>query len=193
MPPWIFDLLFALGWAITNAIRLPSTLRASRNRSVATRTDWLDQLLRLGIVAFTVLPWTALVTDWLASADYALPVVIRWLGVALFAAGLWVLYRAHADLGRGFAHELRVVEQQRLITAGIYAHIRHPIYAALVLIGLGQALLLDNWLAGPAGLVWLALMLPRRIPREEQMLLEHFGDAYRTYCGRTGRLLPRLS
>jgi len=36
------------------------------------------------------------------------------------------------------------------------------------------------------------MLHPWRIPREEQMLLEHFGDAYRQYMERTGRLVPRL-
>jgi hypothetical protein len=31
-----------------------------------------------------------------------------------------------------------------------------------------------------------------RVPREEQMMLDHSGDAYRAYCARTGRILPRL-
>jgi len=30
-----------------------------------------------------------------------------------------------------------------------------------------------------------------RIPQEERMMLDHFGNAYRAYCARTGRIVPR--
>ena len=44
--------------------------------------------------------------------------------------------------------------------------------------------LLANWIAGPACLV--------RVPREERMLLDHFGEAYRAYSTRTGRVVPHV-
>jgi protein-S-isoprenylcysteine O-methyltransferase Ste14 len=46
-------------------------------------------------------------------------------------------------------------------------------------------------LAGPAfGLIFLPLYITR-MPREEQMMIDHFGDEYRQYMRTTGRLLPR--
>ncbi|MFH1920047.1 MAG: hypothetical protein ABIP48_09200 [Planctomycetota bacterium] len=55
-----------------------------------------------------------------------------------------------------------------------------------------QALLLQNWIAGPS---MLAVFLPfylLRVPHEERMLLAHFGEEYRSYVNRTGRIIPRL-
>jgi protein-S-isoprenylcysteine O-methyltransferase Ste14 len=31
-----------------------------------------------------------------------------------------------------------------------------------------------------------------RVPQEEQMMQDHFGDAYRVYAARTGRIIPHL-
>jgi len=53
-------------------------------------------------------------------------------------------------------------------------------------------LLLQNWIAGPALLVTFAGLYLVRVRREEQMMLENFGEEYRLYMNRTGRVIPRL-
>lgn len=63
---------------------------------------------------------------------------------------------------------------------------------ALWLFSLAQALLLANWLAGCAALVTFAPMYFLRTPREERMMCEIFGQEYRDYMARTGRLWPRI-
>ncbi|WP_374711785.1 hypothetical protein [Symbiobacterium terraclitae] len=55
-----------------------------------------------------------------------------------------------------------------------------------------QALLLQNWIAGPASLVALLPLDLVRVPQEERMMLRHFGDEDRRYGERTGRIFPRL-
>ena len=65
-------------------------------------------------------------------------------------------------------------------------------YASQLLWGLAQGLLLPNWIAGLGGLVTFLLLYIVRVPREEQLMLDHFGDAYRAYCARIRRLVPRL-
>jgi protein-S-isoprenylcysteine O-methyltransferase Ste14 len=55
---------------------------------------------------------------------------------------------------------------------------------------LGQALLLQNRIAGWASLVLFMPLYLLRVPREERMMLERFGDAYRDYMSRTGRIVP---
>jgi protein-S-isoprenylcysteine O-methyltransferase Ste14 len=81
---------------------------------------------------------------------------------------------------------------QTLITHGVYRTIRHPMYASGSLLSLAQALLLQNWVAGPAGVVAFLPLYFVRVPREEQMMLDHFGDDYRSYAAQTGRIVPRL-
>jgi protein-S-isoprenylcysteine O-methyltransferase Ste14 len=74
----------------------------------------------------------------------------------------------------------------------VYRRIRHPMYAAIFLFSLAQGLLLDNWLAGWSALATFAVMYLVRLPREEAMMIQQFGQEYRDYMNRTGRLLPRL-
>jgi protein-S-isoprenylcysteine O-methyltransferase Ste14 len=65
-------------------------------------------------------------------------------------------------------------------------------YAAILLWDVAQGLMLRNWLAGWSAFVLFALLYMVRVPREERMMSDAFGDAYRDYVRRTGRLIPRL-
>jgi len=130
------------------------------------RLTRLESLLAiLSFLGQAVLPTIYYVfTPWLSFADSRLPAWAGWLGTALFVA-VWWLWTAHRDLGRNWSATVRLREGQGLVTAGAYRHIRHPIYGAYWLWCIAQALLLQNWVAGFAG---LALYLPiyvYRIPR----------------------------
>ena len=83
-----------------------------------------------------------------------------------------------------------VREQHSLVTTGVYAHVRHPMYAAFWLWALAQFLLLPNWIAGAAGLVGFGVLFFGRVGAEERMLVDHFGDDYRRYMARTARIIP---
>jgi protein-S-isoprenylcysteine O-methyltransferase Ste14 len=130
------------------------------------------------------------------AADYRLSPEARehagWVGTGLLAAALWLFWRSHHDLGANWSPSLEIGEQHALVTRGVYRHIRHPMYASQVLWSLAQMLLLPNWVAGWGGLVSFLPLYLSRIPNEERMMLDHFGEAYREYCARTGRILPRL-
>jgi protein-S-isoprenylcysteine O-methyltransferase Ste14 len=113
----------------------------------------------------------------------------------VYAAALWLLWRSHHDPGANWSPTIEISAQQTLITRGVYGRIRHPIYASQALMGLALAVLMPNWIVGPAGLVaFLALYLVR-VPREKQIMLDQFGDAFRfrvAYSARTGRIVPLL-
>jgi protein-S-isoprenylcysteine O-methyltransferase Ste14 len=111
----------------------------------------------------------------------------------LLGAGDLAVLRSHRDLGKNWSPSLEISAQQTLITNGVYRTIRHPMYACGWLLCLAQALLLQHWVAGPAGLVAFLPLYFVRVPREEQMLLDHFGHDYRIYAAQTGRIVPRLS
>ncbi|MEM9421501.1 MAG: isoprenylcysteine carboxylmethyltransferase family protein, partial [Pseudomonadota bacterium] len=86
--------------------------------------------------------------------------------------------------------ELR--EGQTLITAGVYKRVRHPMYSAIWILFLVQPLFLHNWLAGFSGPISFAIMYFIRVPYEEKMMRDKFGDEYDEYCRKTGRIWPRF-
>lgn len=190
----------ALAAAVLAGSVAQGTVRLPRARDYV-RQDWRgrrdlgdDALLGVLGVAMIAAP-AAYASGRLARFDYPLgPAGRRALAAAgggLLAASLWLFGRSHADLGRNWTPHVQVRSGQDLVTSGVYAHVRHPMYASQFLLYAAQACLLQNWVAGWAGLVSFAPFYARRVAREEAMMAERFGGAWRQYAERTGRVLPR--
>ncbi len=188
----IFKIVYGIGFIMIFILRLPYFWLARSTRIVVDRRTVRERiLLALLSVGVGVLPLVYIFTPWLNFANYQLPSWAGWTGAAIFAVGLWVLWRAHAALGPYWSDSVQLRQGHQLITSGIYRHIRHPIYTFGWLLGIAQALLLWNWVVAVAGLASFALIYFLRVPREEQMMLDQFGEAYQAYMNRTGRIIPR--
>jgi protein-S-isoprenylcysteine O-methyltransferase Ste14 len=161
------------------AVGLSKNRKTSRERALLAL---VAASLLLGIVGAA--------TPWLGFADY----VPRWgglvAGVVAYALGLALLYKTHRDLGAWWSITLEVKESHALVTHGVYARLRHPMYSALLLYGVGQALSLPNYVAGPAYLGATVLMVAMRLGPEERMLAQAFPAEYPGYVARTKRLVP---
>lgn len=159
--------------------------RASREREgFWART--LDQLFML-LVAAVALLWFE--GNRLRSFAFPAPPWLRWAGVGLGITSVGLFAWTHAALGRFWSSTLQLRAGHQLITAGPYARIRHPMYSAI----LGWLMSLGLVAANGAGLVLAALgtaIVLIKTQREEKMMLEQFGDEYREYMKRTGRLVP---
>jgi protein-S-isoprenylcysteine O-methyltransferase Ste14 len=187
-----FEVIFLAGFIVGSVIRKVYTFRARGNKTANRRKSVLDiVLISAGGVGLAA-PLFYLFTSWLDFADYDLPGLLGCMGTAVFVVALLLLWRSHADLGRNWSATLKVREGHTLVTAGVYRYMRHPMYTAHWLWAIAQALLIENWLAGLALLVTFLPLCLIRIPREEQMMLENFGEQYLQYMNRTGRLIPRL-
>jgi len=147
-------------------------------------------LLTLAWLAFFLPLFWAAAPRRLAFADYPLHPIPFFIGTLCLALGLCLFYRSHADLGTNWSATLQVRENHRLITHGIYRRLRHPMYLALLLYAVGQALVLPNWVAGPSCAAAMALLVALRIGPEEQMMVETFGQEYEGYRATTKRLVP---
>jgi protein-S-isoprenylcysteine O-methyltransferase Ste14 len=190
MNPWIAKALVLAGTLVMIAIRAPHG-QQSRTAKVATsyKTPLETGLLVLAWVGFLVpLLWVA--SPAFSFAEYGLGAGSLFAGVMCLAIGLWLFYRSHADLGTNWSITLEVREQHRLITQGVYRRIRRPMYLALALYSIGQALVIPNWVAGPSNLVAFAILCALRVRAEEKMMVKEFGDEYAAYSARTKRLIP---
>ncbi|MEP6502240.1 MAG: protein-S-isoprenylcysteine O-methyltransferase [Betaproteobacteria bacterium] len=166
----------------------------ARRQDKTDKGDRRDRLLvALVSVGQFVLPFLLIATPALKFADRSQPFPSVCLGAAAMLVGLWLFWRSHVDLGNNWSVTLEIDTQHRLVTRGVYRLVRHPMYTSFFISGLGQALLLANWIAGPAALVAVAVLVIVRLPNEEQMMIAQFGDDYRNYVRRTGSLMPRLS
>ena len=155
-------------------------------------TDRQEQLaLGLLTIGGLLLPFVYIFTGWLSFADYPASPWGVGSGLVMLAAGLWLFWRAHHDLGRNWSSTLEVHADHILVTEGVYHYVRHPMYSANWLMMIGQALVLSNWIAGFGGLVAFAYMYLSRVAKEEQMMLEQFGEPYRNYMAHTGQIVPQ--
>lgn len=189
----LFTSIFLIGVVVGWAIRFYYGKRVAREGITIERHSNLEfVLVILAFVAMHILPLVYLLTDRLDFAEYPLPLGARILGVAIWGGSLWLFWRSHADLGHNWSPIPRILRGQALVTGGVYRHIRHPMYAAHWLGALAQALLVPNWIAGASFAVLFLFIYLLRIPREEKLMLEFFGNAYREYMANTNRLLPRL-
>lgn len=175
-----------------SVIRTPHSLRNRANVVVEARKDRTEIALLAGMfLTMMVLPLLHLATGLFSFADYRLPEWATWIGALAQIPFLWLFWRSHADLGRNWSPGLEVREDHALVTNGIYARVRHPMYAAIWISALAQPLLIHNWIAGFPVLPAFAAMWFIRVPNEEALMRARFGTAYDDYCLRAGRLLPK--
>jgi protein-S-isoprenylcysteine O-methyltransferase Ste14 len=186
-----FKIIAAVLFLVYVVVRFYFQLRQQNIKTVEVRYKGREWLLHnLVVLALTPLV-LYLLTPWLQVFHITLPTWLRWLGMFIFFLGDVVFWWAHYALGRNWSPVLAIRESHELIVEGPYRYVRHPMYTAFFLIGIGLALLSANWVVGGAYLGAVLLMYEVRISTEEQMMLEQFGEAYREHCKRTGRLVPR--
>lgn len=170
-------------------VRAPHIRRSTRVRVASSHETRGDRLL-VALVSLGLLLPAAWLTGVLSFADTEASWLRLVAGGVCFALGLWVLHRSHVDLGRNWSNTLELREGHSLVTGGVYARVRHPMYVALLLHGLGQALVVPNWLAGPSFLVPFAVLVAVRLGAEERMMRDAFGAQYDAYAAVTRRLVP---
>jgi len=174
------------------AVRAPHLRKSFTVRVSESRESALDRALVLSVSAGLVLPLVWRATGWLSFAELPFSASRLGAGVACFAAGLYLLHRSHADLGASWSNTLELREGHRLVTSGVYRHVRHPMYVALLLHAAGQALVIPNLVAGLAFVVPFAVLVASRLGNEERMMRDAFGERYAAYAASSHRLVPGL-
>jgi protein-S-isoprenylcysteine O-methyltransferase Ste14 len=95
------------------------------------------------------------------------------------------------NLGKNITDTVVTRKEHFLVTTGPYRFVRHPFYLAFALAMLANSLVTANWFVFVTGAV-VFLLLVLRTSKEEEKLIERFGDAYWKYMATTGRFWPRL-
>jgi protein-S-isoprenylcysteine O-methyltransferase Ste14 len=141
--------------------------------------------LWMGTFAYLINP------DWMEWSSVPLPNLPRWLGAAFGALGCALMYWTLTNLGKNLTDTVMTRANATLVTTGPYRWVRHPFYLTLALLTPAAALLAANWFIGLSALLVL-VMLVIRTSKEEQQLIERFGDQYRAYAASTGRFWPKM-
>lgn len=187
------EVIWVLGIVAWCIIRYPFERRAKRVPVVSKRRTGSEAVgLAAALAELAIVPGFYVATGIPEAADYTAHLWAVVIGTILFCAAMWVFRRTHKQLGRNWSITLEIRQQHELICAGPYALVRHPMYTSFLLMGLSQAFLLPNWVAGMAGLIGFAVLFFLRVDKEERMMLEVFGPQYQAYMAKTKRIIPYL-
>src|SRR5262249_11310066 len=106
--------------------------------------------------------------------------VISWVGVMLCLAGLILLLLSLVSFGKSFRIGIDVDHSDKLVTTGVFAFSRNPIYLAFAFVLFGHFWVFPNWFL----LVSLAAgigFFPRKVLRKEKFQRKHYGKEYEEY------------
>lgn len=184
----IIWLAFMIGWVVLR--QRPG--RHSRRTPISySGRDIRERLLMAAsFTGLGIIPFVYATLHFPRFADYPFMPALTYFGIIVDVVCLWLFWRTHHDLGKNWSVSLDLRERHTLVTSGVYALVRHPMYSAFWLMALAQALLLPNWIAGLSGFVGFGILFFGRVAREEEMMLRAFGEEYRTYMARSARVVP---
>ncbi|MCC6587559.1 MAG: isoprenylcysteine carboxylmethyltransferase family protein [Bryobacterales bacterium] len=177
--PWI-AFLTPFVWnhlRVRRTRQVESTVERRVGFAPAANLGLLLQALGIGVCVAT------------ASADR------EWLlpwAYALAAISIWISAAALMHLGREWRIQAVVTDDHRLVTTGPYARLRHPVYAALLLMVLATMLVGATGITAAIAAGLYVLGTEIRVRAEESLLRRQFGEAYDEYSRRTSAYLPFL-
>ncbi|MEM1119889.1 MAG: protein-S-isoprenylcysteine O-methyltransferase [Bacteroidota bacterium] len=193
MNPLYLKIIYMVFYVAFGVIRRPHEKAQKKNKIVNDQKTTLEKVLlfatMLGMMLF---PLLYIFSPWLNFANYQPPVWVPILGLLLMPFTLWLFYRSHKDLGQNWSVSLEVRDKHTLITDGVYKKVRHPMYTAIWLWVIIQALVLSNYIGGLSGIIGFGALYFLRVYKEEDMMIKEFGTAYQNYMQQTGRLIPKF-
>lgn len=178
-------------WAYSPEFRiLREAGRSQRNAEAAARDPSLQPLVMGQRLVLTLAIVVAVFIPRLAIQQHR--DVIYVAGLVIVIVGSLLRRHCFRMLGEDFRGAVTVRPGQTVIERGAYRFLRHPSYAAALLMHLGFVLCFTNW----GSLVIVALGAPPffayRIRVEERTLVERIGAPYAAYMTRTSRLVPGI-
>jgi len=113
--------------------------------------------------------------------------------VVAMVIGYAIVFGGAILVADGWRHIHRARSEQRLVTEGVYSHVRHPQYTGLFLIVFGEGIV--HWPTVVSVIAFPVIVLAYTLlaRKEEKKMLEEFGDAYRTYQKRVPMFIPRFT
>lgn len=137
----------------------------------------------LSVLAYIINP------EWVAFAALPFSDWLRWFGFVLALLALPLIIWMFRSLGDNITDTVQTRTNAQLVARGPYNYIRHPLYSIGALFFIGLMLMAANALILVFGAVAFTLLI-LRTPKEEEKLVEKFGDEYRDYMEHTARFIP---
>jgi protein-S-isoprenylcysteine O-methyltransferase Ste14 len=153
---------------------------------IPDETDRITMISRIG--------W--LISIFISSKDYHSGnnafLYVQATGFILFAAGIYIRHVSMKELKGFFSYSLKTDEKHKLVSSGIYKHLRHPSYSGMIMLSLAMPLIFTSL----TGLIFISLStIPNillRIKSEEKILTDGLGEEYINYIKTTKKLIPYI-
>jgi len=192
----IFRLIFSAVFLLTFLISIYFRRQARRTGGVIHRAEEGRPIMVLRVLFAAPLYLSMLAyminPNWMSWATWPLPSWMRWLATLIGAAMLPMIYWQMRAIGRNISETFLTKENHMLVTHGPYRWIRHPLYTVSTIILVALSIIAANGFMLAMAVLSIFIIAFAIIPKEEAQLLLKFGEAYREYQQRTGKLLPRL-
>jgi protein-S-isoprenylcysteine O-methyltransferase Ste14 len=161
-------------------------------KTIRQQTDWR----RLIYIFFMILAFALLFKNNLPFSFLYQPVLpqnTEWkiVGLLLCMLGLLFAFLARIHLGKNWSGRITIKENHELVQSGPYRITRNPIYTGFLAAFCGTAMTLGE-LKGYMGIPVLVVCLLIKISKEEEFMLETFGDKFREYQIKVKRLIPLI-
>ena len=162
--------------------------RDTRSRDTRSRVGLaLQSLSYVVVLAFMRERFTHI-----ASLGEVADVALAFVTAALAFGSVWLVRSALGTLGAQWSLTARVLADHKLITAGVYRRVRHPIYTGMLGMLLATGLAASHWAGLLAGLIvfWAGTLI--RVRSEERLLRAAFGAQYDDYARRVPAVIPGI-
>ncbi len=120
------------------------------------------------------------------------PAALQVAGLVVALAGFAATLAGQTGMGASWRIGVDRAERTDLVTTGVFAHVRNPIFTAMVTAQAGVVLLVPTWISATALVALIAAVQLQVRTAEEPYLLAAHGDAYAAYAARTGRFVPGI-
>jgi protein-S-isoprenylcysteine O-methyltransferase Ste14 len=182
---WPYWLLF---WSVFLWAYIPeyALVRRAYKAQGASDAKSLQVMTALQTVAFV----GAFFSPRLRSLRFGHPMIAFYTGLAVLAAGSLLRRHCFRTLGASFTGDVRARPDQQIVDSGAYRWVRHPSYAAGILVNGGVGIAIGSWLSAALLAVGTTVGFLYRIGVEERALLATVGEPYREYMKTRKRLIP---
>jgi protein-S-isoprenylcysteine O-methyltransferase Ste14 len=158
----------------------------------AGSAGWWGGVLFVVAVLLGIIAPAASVAGVAEAPDALDNVALHVVGLVIAVAGLAGVLAAQSGMGTSWRVGVSDTDRTDLVTSGLFAYVRNPVFTAMMAAQLGMTLAVPTWLSllALASLVTAIQLQVRWI--EEPYLIRSHGEAYREYAARTGRFLPGI-
>jgi len=123
--------------------------------------------------------------------SYVIQLILVVLNTIVMVIGTYVNVKGRSFLGENWANQIKLYDNHKLLETGLYAMVRHPLYASLIWMFTAASFLYHNLSALLATIVIFIPFMYYRAKQEETLLVKTY-PRYKKYRKRVGMFFPKL-